>query len=173
MTEAEVRLNDVPTIQQCRDTTAEAWLQTPDRRLTGCATLAGQKRASGLITDGCEPPCGSWELNSGPLEEQPVLSTAEPSLQPMGPRTELRRARLAASAFSPAPTDAVVIKKQLFLTIIWKCNKVSHKQKGDGEVSCGEEMTLPATLKRHEAPPQSVVRPRGQPLFLACFHSLR
>jgi hypothetical protein len=22
------------------------------------------------ITDGCEPPCGCWELNSGPLEEQ-------------------------------------------------------------------------------------------------------
>ena len=23
-------------------------------------------------TDGCEPSCGSWELNSGSLEEQPV-----------------------------------------------------------------------------------------------------
>jgi hypothetical protein len=29
-----------------------------------------------------EPPCGCWDLNSGPLEGQPVLSTAEPSLQP-------------------------------------------------------------------------------------------
>ena len=34
------------------------------------------------ITDGCEPPCGCWELNSGPLEEQAMLLTAEPSLQP-------------------------------------------------------------------------------------------
>jgi len=34
------------------------------------------------ITDGCEPPCGCWELNSGPLEEQSVLLTTEPSLQP-------------------------------------------------------------------------------------------
>ena len=42
----------------------------------------GQKRAPDLITDGCEPPCGCWELNSGPLEEQSVLLTAEPSLQP-------------------------------------------------------------------------------------------
>jgi hypothetical protein len=25
-----------------------------------------QKRASDPITDGCEPPCGCWELNSGP-----------------------------------------------------------------------------------------------------------
>jgi len=33
-------------------------------------------------TDGCEPPCGFWELNSGPLEEQSVLLTTEPSLQP-------------------------------------------------------------------------------------------
>ena len=41
-----------------------------------------QKRASDLITDGCEPPCGCWGLNSGPLEEQPVLLTAESSLQP-------------------------------------------------------------------------------------------
>jgi hypothetical protein len=29
----------------------------------------------------CEPPCGCWELNSGRLEEQPVLLTTEPSLQ--------------------------------------------------------------------------------------------
>jgi hypothetical protein len=28
-----------------------------------------------------EPPCGCWESNPGPLEEQPVLLTAEPSLQ--------------------------------------------------------------------------------------------
>ena len=40
-----------------------------------------QKTASDLITDGCEPPCGCWELNSGPLEEQSVLLTAEPSDQ--------------------------------------------------------------------------------------------
>jgi hypothetical protein len=41
-----------------------------------------QKRASDPVTDGCEPPCGCWELDSGPLEEQSVLLTAEPSLQP-------------------------------------------------------------------------------------------
>jgi hypothetical protein len=39
-----------------------------------------QKKVSDLITDGCEPPCGCWDLNSGPLEEQSVLLTAEPSL---------------------------------------------------------------------------------------------
>jgi hypothetical protein len=33
--------------------------------------------------DGCEPPCGPWDLNSGCSEEQSVLLTAEPSLQPM------------------------------------------------------------------------------------------
>jgi hypothetical protein len=27
------------------------------------------------VTEGCELPCGYWELNSGPLEEQPVLLT--------------------------------------------------------------------------------------------------
>jgi hypothetical protein len=40
------------------------------------------KRASDLITDGCEPPCGCWELHLGPLEEQSVLLNAELSLQP-------------------------------------------------------------------------------------------
>ena len=34
------------------------------------------------IIDGCEPPCGCWDLNSGPLEEQSVLLTTESSLQP-------------------------------------------------------------------------------------------
>jgi hypothetical protein len=34
------------------------------------------------ITDGCELPFGCWELNSGPLKEQPVLLTTESSLQP-------------------------------------------------------------------------------------------
>ena len=43
---------------------------------------ACQKRVPDLITDGCEPPCDWWELNSGPLEGWPVLLTSEPSLQP-------------------------------------------------------------------------------------------
>ena len=29
-----------------------------------------QKKASDLITDGCEPPCDCWGLNSGLSEEQ-------------------------------------------------------------------------------------------------------
>jgi hypothetical protein len=44
-----------------------------------------QKKALDPITDGCEPPCSCWELNSGPLEEQSVLLTAEQSLQPSSP----------------------------------------------------------------------------------------
>jgi hypothetical protein len=43
---------------------------------------AGQKKASDSITGGYEPPCGCWELNSGSLEEQSVLLTTEPYLQP-------------------------------------------------------------------------------------------
>jgi hypothetical protein len=43
-----------------------------------CSLQTHQKRALDPITD--EPP--SWELNSGPLEEQSVLLTAEPPLQP-------------------------------------------------------------------------------------------
>ena len=39
-----------------------------------------QKRALDPISDGCEPPCGCWESNSGPLLEQSALLTAELSL---------------------------------------------------------------------------------------------
>lgn len=49
--------------------------------LSAC-TLVGQKRASDFIINGCKFPCGCWELNLGPLDEQTVLSTAGPSLQP-------------------------------------------------------------------------------------------
>ena len=35
------------------------------------------------VMDGCKPPCGCWELNLDPLEEQPVLLTTEISLQPL------------------------------------------------------------------------------------------
>ncbi|ERE68196.1 coiled-coil domain-containing protein 18 [Cricetulus griseus] len=51
-----------------------------------------KKRAPDLIMDGCEPPCGCWKLNSGPLEEQSVLLTSEPSLQPVNKSTFLREA---------------------------------------------------------------------------------
>jgi hypothetical protein len=40
-----------------------------------------QKKTLDLITDGCDSPCGFWELNSGPLEEQSVLLTTEPSIE--------------------------------------------------------------------------------------------
>ena len=42
------------------------------------------KRASdtlGMKSDNCELSCGYWELNLGPLNNQPVLLVTEPSLQ--------------------------------------------------------------------------------------------
>jgi len=45
------------------------------------AIFQTHQKAPDLITDGCEPPHGCWDLNSGPLEEQTVLLTAEPPLQ--------------------------------------------------------------------------------------------
>ena len=35
-----------------------------------------QMKASNPATGGCEPPCGCWELNLGPLEEQLVVFPA-------------------------------------------------------------------------------------------------
>lgn len=34
-----------------------------------------------IVRDGYKQPCAIWELNSGPLQEQPVLLTLKPSLQ--------------------------------------------------------------------------------------------
>lgn len=34
------------------------------------------------VMDGCESPCMCWELNSGSLQEQQVILTTEPCLQP-------------------------------------------------------------------------------------------
>jgi hypothetical protein len=47
-----------------------------------CCPQTHKKKVSDPITDGCELPCGCWDLNSGPLREQSVLLTPEPSLQP-------------------------------------------------------------------------------------------
>ena len=43
-----------------------------------CAYICCQKRASDPIIDGYKPPCHCWDLNSGPLEEQPICLTTKP-----------------------------------------------------------------------------------------------
>jgi hypothetical protein len=55
-----------------------------------------------LITDGCEPPCGCWDLNSGPSEEQSVLLTAESSLRPQTIYFDL-------ILFSPSPNSSQIL----------------------------------------------------------------
>jgi hypothetical protein len=55
---------------------------TPMLGVIQCYTRKKEKRAPDPITDGCELTCGCWELNLGTLEEQSMLLTAEPSLQP-------------------------------------------------------------------------------------------
>ena len=39
-------------------------------------------RVTDTLIDGPEPPCGCWESNSGPLEDQPMLLTTELAHQP-------------------------------------------------------------------------------------------
>lgn len=51
-------------------------------RFLGFGCLCDRKRTLDPIVDGCEPLCGCWELNAGPLKEQPLLLTFEPTLQP-------------------------------------------------------------------------------------------
>ena len=54
---------------------------------TMCISVASWRteegdRSLGIgVTDGCELPCGCWQSNMSPLEEQPTLLAAEPSHQ--------------------------------------------------------------------------------------------
>lgn len=42
----------------------------------------GRRSLGTVVTDSCGLPCGYWGLNPGPLEELPLLLTANLSLQP-------------------------------------------------------------------------------------------
>jgi hypothetical protein len=76
-------------------------------------TFAHQKRASDPIAGGYEPPCGFWELNSGPIEEQSVLLTTEPSLQS---QKELLRIKFCVTfSFSICKTWDSSVKRKSWL----------------------------------------------------------
>ena len=82
-----------------------------------------QKRASDPITDGCKSPCGCWELHSGPLEEQSVLLTAEPSFQP------------PCLQFYNQTIYSVLKKKNKFKTVAWdKCLFITKSTSSNKEV---------------------------------------
>jgi hypothetical protein len=67
-----------------------------------------QKRALDLVMDGCEPPCGCWDLNSGPSEEQSVLLMAEPSLHP--PHSNFLFHHALKSMIHKEKVDVVIFK---------------------------------------------------------------
>ena len=50
----------------------------------------GVRSSEAGVTGSGESPCGCWELNPDPLEEQSVLLTAEPTLQPQVRRFIIR-----------------------------------------------------------------------------------
>lgn len=43
-----------------------------------CTQMAEVGFSGTVVTHGCEPPCGWWELNSGGLQEQSEFPEAEP-----------------------------------------------------------------------------------------------
>jgi hypothetical protein len=77
--------------------------------------------------DVCEPPCGCWDLNSGPPEKQSVLLTAEPSLQPLFPF--LNTYILSSSLQTPSMTLTLFLNSinNPIKTLISKHLKVTHR----------------------------------------------
>lgn len=56
-------------------------LHVPHVCLVSKRTEEGSGSPGTRIKDGCEQSCDCWELNAGPLEENPVLLTSGLSLQ--------------------------------------------------------------------------------------------
>jgi hypothetical protein len=53
----------------------------PPKCLVPTEARSYYQRAPGTgVKDGCEPSCGCWELNPGPLQEQFIFLAAELSL---------------------------------------------------------------------------------------------
>jgi hypothetical protein len=84
-----------------------------------CSAGVGQKRAidgCGIgVTDSCEPLCGCWDLNSGSLEEQPVLSNTELVLR----RNILRK--LSKCTSSQLAVETVVILTTILTFVLFIC----------------------------------------------------
>ena len=59
------------------------------------------------ITNGCELPCGCWELNLVPLKEQPVLLTTEPLLLLLRLCFDLRMKASSGLEWSSSPLPAL------------------------------------------------------------------
>lgn len=98
-----------------------------------CSTYRGPKRAeesSGYrVTNGGKPPCGCWESKAGPLLEQPLLLTAEPSLQLLpwtGRHSFLHQADLLTYKFQRFNSLSRCVRKQSLLTS-WECTDILPK----------------------------------------------
>ena len=57
---------------RCRDVSMHVCMQRPEEGIRSLGTG---------VTDGCELPCGCWEWNPGPLQEQQLYLIPKPSLQ--------------------------------------------------------------------------------------------
>ena len=68
------------------------------------------------VADSCEPPCGGWDLNPGPLEEQPVILTTEPP-----PQSQAYMLKMAISLSGFASS--------CLLRVVFHC--LSHRQGKD------------------------------------------
>ena len=120
-----------------------------------------QKRASESITDGWKTPCGCWELNSGLLGEQSVLSAAEPSLQsPKNPFQQLlyhlRFLDFCSPCLKvpiPAKNPVQIIKAKLSKSVLWVLGNTSKGRRGNltpdelEQIGWGFVLTLVSIIK--------------------------
>jgi hypothetical protein len=60
-----------------------AYMQVYNMHAVPTQAKRGRRICLKRITDGCETPCGCWNWDTGPLEEQTVLLIVEPRLHPL------------------------------------------------------------------------------------------
>ena len=79
------------------------------------------------VTDSYELPCKCWELNPGLLEEQPLLLTTEPSLQPKK-NVRVKRTMLVypCASFLSTQSAAVPVMSLSGVTVVWHLVLFSH-----------------------------------------------
>lgn len=142
------------TLQKSEPLACSGLIRPTEAGCSACMFACTPEKGTGSITDGCEPPCGCWELNSNPLEEQSVLLTSEPPLQPSvrsyipcrhgldhGHLSERARSRMGVVRLEwRFPTSSILCLQNIF--VLLNRTTIPVKPQFSTTLSCGSASTI-------------------------------